>query len=102
MDADARLTAQQELALCESELADVQADVQALLRRQEELQERREQLRQAVSQDARCPRRDWQLEFAWDTRALALLRETFGLREYRCVSQHCFEVQVVPVSPSFT
>lgn len=61
----------------------VAAQVEALLDRQRELQHRREHLRQSISQEARCPRRDWHAEFAWDTRALSLLREVFGLKDYR-------------------
>ncbi|KAK9830588.1 hypothetical protein WJX81_002230 [Elliptochloris bilobata] len=83
MERDAGLNAQRELSLCDRELENVSAQVEALLQRQHELLERREQLRQCISQDARCPRSDWQTEFAWDSKSLALLRETFGLREYR-------------------
>lgn len=65
----------------------VQAQVEALLARQQRLQERRDQLRQSISQEARCPRRDWQAEFAWDARALDLLAGLFGLQHFRRVTR---------------
>ena len=62
--------------------------MEVLLDRQRELQQRREHLRQSISQEARCPRRDWHAEFAWDARALKLLREVFGLKDYRWDAAH--------------
>ncbi len=67
-------------------LLQVDAQVEALLARQHRLQERRDQLRQSISQEARCPRRDWQAEFAWDAEALDVLASIFGLRHFRCVA----------------
>jgi len=66
----------------------VEAQVEALLARQQRLQERRDQLRQSISQEERCPRRDWQAEFAWDAEALEMLNSVFGLRHFRCVVSH--------------
>jgi hypothetical protein len=66
-------------------IAQVEAQVEALLARQQRLQERRDQLRQSISQEERCPRRDWQAEFAWDVEALDVLASVFGLRHFRCV-----------------
>ena len=67
----------------------IAAQTEALLDRQHELLQRREHLRQSISQEARCPRRDWQADFAWDARALSLLRTVFGLKDYRWVEAQC-------------
>ena len=72
--------------MCTAPALQVQAQVEALLARQQRLQERRDQLRQSISQEACCPRRDWQAEFAWDAQALELLAGVFGLKHFRRVN----------------
>ena len=67
-------------------LMQVESSIQALLARQQHLQEQRERLSRTVTVNTRAPKADWQGSFAWDQEAEHLLHESFGLQDFRSVS----------------
>ncbi|DBA90570.1 TPA: hypothetical protein ACH3X1_016763 [Trebouxia sp. C0004] len=72
-----------ELEAVETELIQVEASIESLLARQQQLQGKREQLCRTITLNSRAPKADWQGAFAWDTEVDHLLHSAFALTSFR-------------------
>lgn len=61
----------------------VEANIEDLLARQQQLQEQREQLFRTITVNSRAPKADWQGTFAWDNEVHHLLHTSFALDSFR-------------------
>jgi hypothetical protein len=61
----------------------VEAKIERLLARQQQLNDLRERLRQRLAAEVRAPKADWQGFFHWDGAVAAALRDVFGLDGFR-------------------
>ncbi|KAK9814024.1 hypothetical protein WJX73_009544 [Symbiochloris irregularis] len=86
-DEDDVLSPAQQLQLVETDLAQVESDIESLLAKQSSLFAQRDSLRLQVSQDERAPKADWQGTFEWDTEVQKLLSQSFGLQSFRPLQQ---------------
>ncbi|KAL4519136.1 hypothetical protein Ndes2526A_g00239 [Nannochloris sp. 'desiccata'] len=75
----------QELAHVETQLRQLESQIENLLHRQQTLQESRDRLQRLVAADARAPRvADWAAaSFPWDMQVQNLLRSVFRLSSWR-------------------
>jgi ATP-dependent DNA helicase Q1 len=75
----------QELAHVESQLQQIESQIENLLHRQQSLQDSRSRLQRLVAADARAPRvADWAAaSFPWDTQVQTLLQSVFNLNSWR-------------------
>ena len=62
----------------------VEASIESLLARQQQLQGNREQLCRTITLNSRAPKADWQGNFAWDMEVDHLLHSAFALASFRC------------------
>jgi len=62
----------------------VEASIESLLARQQQLQGKREQLCRTITLNSRAPKADWQGNFAWDAEVDHLLHSAFALASFRC------------------
>ncbi|KAL0042579.1 hypothetical protein WJX79_004210 [Trebouxia sp. C0005] len=72
-----------ELEAVETELTQVEASIESLLARQQQLQGKREQLCRTITLNSRAPKADWQGNFAWDMEVDHLLHSAFALANFR-------------------
>ena len=61
----------------------VEASIESLLARQQQLQGKREQLCRTITLNSRAPKADWQGNFAWDAELDHLLNSAFALASFR-------------------
>jgi len=61
----------------------VEASIESLLARQQQLQGKREQLCCTITLNSRAPKADWQGNFAWDMEVDHLLHSAFALASFR-------------------
>jgi len=75
----------QELAHVETQMRQIESQIENLLHRQQTLQESQERLQRLVAADARAPRvADWAAaSFSWDTQVQNLLHSVFKLSSWR-------------------
>lgn len=64
----------------------VEASIESLLARQQQLQGKREQLCRTITLNSRAPKADWQGNFAWDMEVDHLLHSAFALANFRSAS----------------
>ncbi|DBA93778.1 hypothetical protein WJX82_009492 [Trebouxia sp. C0006] len=72
-----------ELEAVETELIQVEASIESLLARQQQLQGQREQLCRTITLNSRALKADWQGNFAWDAEVDHLLHSAFALASFR-------------------
>ncbi|CAD7699899.1 unnamed protein product [Ostreobium quekettii] len=78
---------ERELQAVEEELRKVNKQIEALLNRQSRLQEQRESLQRRVDVERRAPRREWKGAFDWDEDVMRVLKNVFGIQNFRPLQQ---------------
>lgn len=78
-----------QLQAVETELRQIEHEIESLLTRQQVLQAQRDQLSQLVSTNARAPKADWQGTFDWEDTIKISLQENFGLPTFRYRHKRC-------------
>ncbi|GAB4814165.1 hypothetical protein N2152v2_001211 [Parachlorella kessleri] len=74
---------QAELSAVEDELAEVEAEIERLLARQQHLIDHRERLQCRLAVEIRAPIADWLGSFPWDGTVAVALQDVFKLRGFR-------------------